>query len=103
MKVYNKLVRDRIPEIIASQAKRCEVRVLTDAEYLQALEQKLDEELAEYHASGEMEELADLLEVIHAIVAAKGQDTRALYEMMEQKAAARGRFENKLLLVSVDK
>ena len=102
MKVYNKLVRDRIPEIIEQQGSTCQVRVLTDAEYLQALERKLDEELAEYHASGDVEELADLLEVIHAIVAAKGQDTRALYAMMEQKAAARGRFENKLLLVSTE-
>ena len=103
MKTYNKLVRDRIPEIIAAQGLRCDVRTLSDEEYLQALSSKLDEELAEYHASGELEELADLLEVIHAIVVAKGQSVQQLQEMAEKKAAERGRFADKIMLLSVDK
>lgn len=102
MKIYNKLVRDRIPEIIAAQGQTCSTRTLTDEEYLEALSRKLDEELAEYHASGDLEELADLLEVIHAIAAAKGQDVRRLHEIMEKKAAERGRFEDKIMLISVE-
>lgn len=103
MKIYNKLVRDRIPEIISSRGQVCSTRTLTDEEYLQALSRKLDEELAEYHESGDMEELADLLEVVYAIVAAKGQSIQALHEIMDKKAAERGRFEEKILLLSVDK
>lgn len=103
MKVYNKLIRDRIPEIIAAQGSRCDVKVLTDEEYLQALDRKLDEELAEYHASGELEELADLMEVVHAIVAARGYEVGQLREIMEKKAAERGGFQKKLMLLSVEK
>ena len=70
VKKYNKLVRDRIPEIIAADGKRCTVETLSDEEYLLLLDHKLDEELAEYQESKSLEELADLLEVIRAVVKA---------------------------------
>lgn len=47
---YDKLIRDRIPEIIDGSGKRCIVEVLSDGAYLQYLDQKLGEELAEYQA-----------------------------------------------------
>ena len=59
VKKYNKLVRDRIPEIIAADGKRCTVETLSDEEYLLLLDHKLDEELAEYQESKSLEELAD--------------------------------------------
>ena len=62
VKKYNKLVRDRIPEIIAADGKRCTVETLSDEEYLLLLDHKLDEELAEYQESKSLEELADLLQ-----------------------------------------
>ena len=66
IKRYNKLVRDRIPEIIESSGKTCTTEALSPEEYLRMLDVKLDEELAEYHKDQNIEELADLLEVIHA-------------------------------------
>ena len=64
--IYNKLVRDHIPEIISASGKKCTSVVLSDEEYLKMLDAKLDEELAEYHKDQNIEELADLLEVILA-------------------------------------
>ena len=67
---YDKLIRDRIPEIIESSGKKCVVEVLEDDAYLQYLDQKLNEELAEYQADKSLEELADLLEVMYAVAVA---------------------------------
>lgn len=70
--VYNKLVRDRIPEIIAASGKRCDTRILSEEEYLAMLRTKLHEELAEYEESGELEELADILEILYALADLQG-------------------------------
>ena len=99
---YDKLVRDRIPEIIAASGKRCEYRVLDDAEYLQRLDEKLNEELAEYQFDHSLEELADLLEVVRAVAVARGSSIEAIEEIRAQKAAARGGFERRLLLTAVE-
>lgn len=102
MKVYNKLVRDKIPDIIAAAGNSCTTRTLTDAEYLQALDAKLVEEMIEYGETGSVEELADLLEVIYAAAAARGVTAAQLDAQREWKAHARGRFEEKIFLESVD-
>lgn len=98
---YNKLVRDLIPEIITASGKTCTTSVLTDAEYLTMLDEKLDEELAEYQASKSMEELADLLEVIHAVAAARGSSFSEVERIRQEKAEKRGGFEKRLLLTEV--
>ena len=98
---YNKLVRDRIPEIIAESGKSCTVSVLSDEEYLSLLDSKLNEELAEYQESKSLEELADLLEVIRAVAAARGASIDAVEEIRAAKAEKRGGFEKKLLLTEV--
>ena len=72
VKPYHKLVRDRIPEIIEASGKSCVTEILSDADYLELLDAKLDEELAEYHKDQNIEELADLLEVIRAVAIARG-------------------------------
>ena len=59
--VYRKLVRDRIPEIIEQSGRTCSCSVLSDEDYLKRLDEKLNEELAEYQEDKSMEELADLL------------------------------------------
>ncbi|MDD6200028.1 MAG: nucleoside triphosphate pyrophosphohydrolase, partial [Firmicutes bacterium] len=64
---YQKLVRDKIPELIAAGGETPVIRVLEDGEYLSRLEDKLEEEVAEYRQSGEPEELADILEVVYAL------------------------------------
>ena len=74
MKVYNKLVRDRIPDIIRADGHIPQCETLDTARYLDALEQKLLEEAAEYRQTPCMEEMADLMEVIEAICKARGFD-----------------------------
>ena len=98
---YNKLVRDRIPEIIQSSGKTCITEVLSDADYLCMIDAKLDEELAEYHKDQNIEELADLIEVIYAATRARGYSLEQLEAVRVEKAAKRGAFEKKLLLKEV--
>ena len=73
MKIYNELVRDKIPEIIAGDnGKTCVTRIMEDDEYLKSLNTKIQEELKEYLESGEVGELADLEEVLRSILDIKG-------------------------------
>ena len=99
---YNKLVRDRIPEIIAAQGKRVSVRTLEDAEYRAMLTAKLAEELAEYNASGEIAELADLVEVVAAICSAEGVTWEQFEAVRAAKREERGGFANRILLIEAD-
>ena len=98
---YNKLVRDRIPEIIESSGKTCSTEILSPEEYLRMLDAKLDEELAEYHKDQNIEELADLLEVIHAAAIARGYTLEGLEQIRAEKATKRGAFEKRILLKEV--
>ena len=98
---YNKLVRDRIPEIIESSGKTCKVEILSDEDYLSMIDAKLDEELTEYHKDQNIEELADLMEVIYAAAIARGYSIEQLEQVRAQKAKKRGGFEKKILLKSV--
>ena len=88
--IYNKLVRDKIPEIIEESGKTCETEILFDEEYLQMLDKKLDEELA------------DLLEVLYATAKARGYSIEELEQVRVEKQKARGGFEKKLLLKVVE-
>ena len=98
---YNKLVRDRIPEIIQSSGKKCSTEILSDEEYLKLVDAKLDEELAEYHKDQNIEELADLLEVIHAATIARGYTLEELEQVRSEKATKRCSFERRILLKEV--
>lgn len=98
---YHKLVRDRIPEIIEADGKICFCETLSDADYIDLLDQKLNEELAEYQESKSLEELADLLEVMQAVVKARGWTLEELEQLRADKAARRGGFEKKILLKEV--
>ncbi len=100
-KQYHKLVRDKIPQIIEKTGKTCRTEVLSDEDYLALLDEKLGEELAEYQESKSLEELADLLEVIDAVIAARGYTWEELLAVKAEKKAARGGFEEKLLLLEV--
>lgn len=99
--VHNKLVRDRIPEIIESSGKRCCCRTLSDQDYLSALDQKLNEELNEYQQDKSMEELADLLEVIRAVITARGSTCEQVEAIRQAKKEKRGGFEKKIWLETV--
>ena len=102
MKIYNKLVRDNIPQIIEQSGKTCKTRVLNDDEYLAQLNAKLSEELAEYLQSGEVEELADIVEVVRALAIVKGVTVDQLDEIRAQKVCKNGAFAQKLFLEWVD-
>lgn len=101
VKTYRKLVRDRIPEMIEADGKSCVYETLNDEDYLRLLDEKLNEELAEYQESKSLEELADLLEVIQAVVKARGWTLEELERVRADKAAKRGSFEKKILLKEV--
>ena len=100
-KSYHKLIRDRIPEIIEASGKTCVCETLSHEDYLCLLDIKLDEELTEYQESKSLEELVDLLEVMRAVVKARGWTLEDLERVRAEKAAERGGFEKKILLKKV--
>lgn len=102
MKIYNKLVRDKIPDIIKSDNKTCLTKVLDDEEYLSSLNTKLQEEMKEYLESGEVEELADLEEVLRAILDVKKVSYEDFEKIRLEKVSKRGTFKKKIFLESVD-
>lgn len=98
---YHKLVRDRIPEIIEKQGKTCVTEVLSQDAYIQMVDEKLNEELAEYQESKSLEELADLLEVMEAAVIARGYTWEELLQVRDEKRQKRGGFQDRILLKEV--
>ena len=98
---YHKLVRDRIPEIIQAQGKTCRYSILDQAQYLQMLDQKLQEELDEYQESKSLEELADLYEVMLAVLAARGYTPGQLEAAAREKRQQRVGFAQRILLTEV--
>ena len=101
LKTYNKLVRDRIPEIIEADGRMCTTEILLDDRYLQMLDAKLNEELAEYQESKSLEELADLLEVMRAVASTRGWNWEQVEQVRQEKAAQRGGFEKNIFLKEV--
>ena len=98
---YHKLVRDRIPEIIEKQGKTCVTEVLSQDAYIRMVDEKLNEELAEYQESKSLEELADLLEVMEAAVIARGYTWEELLQVRDEKRQKRGGFQDRILLKEV--
>ena len=94
--VYDKLVRDNIPQIILADGKTPITRILTDEGYLVELDKKLTEEVAEYQADKSLEEMADILEVLLAICEARGHSVEQLMEVRNQKREQRGGFKQKI-------
>jgi predicted house-cleaning noncanonical NTP pyrophosphatase (MazG superfamily) len=100
MTVYNKAVRDKIPEIIESSGNTCNVKILDDDGFLAEMEKKLVEELKEYQESKSVEELADILDVIDRISELKGVN---LDKIRKEKTEKRGGFDKNLFLIDTDK
>lgn len=102
MKIYNKLVRDKIPSIIKSKGESCNIRILDDEEYLDELNIKLQEEMREYLESGDIEELADLEEVLRAILDVKNVSYNNFETIRQGKVEKRGAFKDKIFLIDTD-
>ena len=91
-----KLVRDKIPEIIIADGKKPITRILDNEEYLQELDKKLNEEIAEYQADKSIEEMADVLEVLFDICEARVHSIGNLMEVRNSKREKRGGFEKRI-------
>lgn len=101
IKKYNKLVRDKIPQIIEQSGKKLVVEKLSDEAYINYLNSKLGEELSEYTENESVEELADLVEVIYAILDFKKVSIEEFEKIRNDKVEKRGSFKERLLLKEV--
>jgi predicted house-cleaning noncanonical NTP pyrophosphatase (MazG superfamily) len=100
---YNKAIRDKIPEIIQKDGHSCNVKTLSDEKFLEHLEKKLSEELAEYQNDKNPEELADILEVIYRVAQLRGVSKEELEKIRIKKSEQRGRFDKNLFLIDTNK
>ena len=98
-KKYDKLVRDKIPEIIQKDSKGCVIKNVSDEEKLNYLFEKLFEETEELKASRTVEELADVQEVINAIAKELNISLEELEKVRKQKTLERGGFEKGIVLI----
>ena len=98
---YDKLVRDKIPEIIKNANQIPIVHTASDEEYANKLKEKLKEEINEFLESNTEEELADVLEVIYSICDLKGINRDEIEEIRKKKAEERGGFEERIVLDEV--
>jgi len=101
MKRYNKLVRDRIPEIIKKDGQKANVRVATDQEYEAKLFEKLNEEVSELVDSKSVDEMSDVYEVLEAIAKKLGFGQGEIIKLKNKKAKERGRFERRIILIEI--
>ncbi|KGJ50498.1 nucleoside triphosphate pyrophosphohydrolase [Paraclostridium dentum] len=98
MKGYDKLVRDRIPEIIESSGNKCEIEVVSDEIALEYLYKKLNEEVSELLEDKNLDEIVDVMEVLFAIGSKYGYSEEDVLNRRNEKKDARGGFEGNLIL-----
>ncbi len=102
MKVYNKLVRDKIPQVIEADGKKCETSIVAKEQLLPLLEDKLKEEVNEFIQDKNLEELADIMEVIFGLAENLGYSEEDLLKKREEKKEARGGFKAGVFLKTVE-
>jgi predicted house-cleaning noncanonical NTP pyrophosphatase (MazG superfamily) len=100
-KKYNKLVRDKIPEIIKAAGKECEFEIVPKEEIYVLLENKLKEEVGEFLEDKNLEELADVMEVLFGLANALGYSEEQLLKARDKKWEDRGGFKEGIVLKSV--
>ncbi|MBS5307100.1 MULTISPECIES: nucleoside triphosphate pyrophosphohydrolase [Clostridium] len=98
MKIYNKLVRDRIPEIITADDKTCEIEIVSGIKKQELLEKKLLEEVNEYLEDKNLEELADIMEVLFGLANELGYSEEDLIKKRNEKLEKRGGFKEGIVL-----
>jgi predicted house-cleaning noncanonical NTP pyrophosphatase (MazG superfamily) len=96
---HEKLVRDHIPALITQRGEQPVTRILACDEYRHELRRKLHEEVAEFCATGHVEELADVLEVVYALAALEGVSASQLEEIRQRKHTERGGFRQRIFLI----
>ncbi|WP_208559087.1 nucleoside triphosphate pyrophosphohydrolase [Marinilactibacillus kalidii] len=104
MERYDKLVRDRIPEMIQENGEACTVKRLRGKDYTEALKGKLKEEVKEYLLATDstscLEELADILEVLHGLANIHHVSFDTIEQLREEKEKERGGFKERIFLIS---
>ncbi|MGG7163260.1 phosphoribosyl-ATP pyrophosphohydrolase [Clostridium ihumii] len=103
MKIYDKLVRDLIPDIISKDDSVCDIKICDKDELSKRLEDKLKEEVSEYLEDKNLEELADVMEVLFGLAHSLGYSEEDLMKKREEKLALRGGFKKGIILKSVSK
>ena len=98
MKVYNKLVRDLIPQIIEKSGSKFDTHIADTEEYKKLMEEKLQEEVNEYFKDKNLEELADVLEVLIGLAGSLGYTEAELFGKRMQKKEERGGFNEGIVL-----
>ena len=98
MKIYDKLVRDRIPEIIENSGNHCEVEVVSDEVALEYLYKKLNEEVEELLEDKNLEEIADVMEVLFAIGNKYGYSEKDILSKRWEKREKSGGFDDNIIL-----
>ncbi|WP_196001951.1 nucleoside triphosphate pyrophosphohydrolase [Clostridium sp. 1001271B_151109_B4] len=101
MKTYNKLVRDLIPQVIRQSGKECEIEIAPKEKRAELLEAKLMEEVNEYLEDKNLEELADVMEVLFGLAANLGYSEEDLLNKREEKLKERGGFKEGIVLKGV--
>jgi predicted house-cleaning noncanonical NTP pyrophosphatase (MazG superfamily) len=95
---YDKLVRDKIPEIIENSNKEFQIHTVDEKATIQYLIKKFDEELAEFKEAYSKEELADVLELIHGLAYQLDYDMEEIEAIRQDKHEKRGGFEQRIVL-----
>jgi predicted house-cleaning noncanonical NTP pyrophosphatase (MazG superfamily) len=98
MKTYNKLVRDKIPEIIIADGRACDTAIVTGDEKYKLLEAKLQEEVNEFLEDKNLEELADVMEVLFGLADSLGCSEEELLKVRDKKREERGALRKGLCL-----
>jgi predicted house-cleaning noncanonical NTP pyrophosphatase (MazG superfamily) len=101
MKIYNKLVRDKIPQVIESSGRKCDIRIADKHEQYALLEAKLQEEVSEFLEAKNLEELADVMEVLFGLAQSLGYSEADLIRKREEKRKERGGFREGIVLGKV--
>ena len=98
---YNKLVRDKIPEIIKNKGETPITHIADEEEYWKKLKEKLQEEVNKFLGQSNEDELADILEVVNAICEFKKINQKELESVKKKKAEERGGFKDRIILDEV--
>lgn len=99
--LYNKLVRDNIPDLIREQGETPVIRTLNDEDYALCLAEKLREEVEEFLAESNLDELSDILEVLEALASLYGWTDAEIQKVRRDKAEARGVFRERIFLEKI--
>jgi len=101
MKIYNKLVRDKIPQVIEADGKKYDIRIADKKEHYELLEEKLMEEVKEFLEGKNLEELADVMEVLYGLADKLGYSEEELNQRRVEKREKLGGFKEGIVLMRV--